>query len=143
MATAIFRKIIEQEQALRGRVLMDSAGTSAAVGSSATYEANVVMREYGLSLEGHQSKLVSKELVDRADLILVMESKHKNKMLQNFGEAEGKIHLLSEFVGEKGEIIDPIWKGVDVYRSTARQIELYLLKLKDNLMENINPQQST
>ncbi len=133
MAATIFKRMIEEDRTLRDHVSVDSAGTSAVTGSQATCEARTVMKERGLSLEDHRSKPISSELVQNSDLILAMTNRHRYQLLRHFSRAKGKIHLLSEFVGEAGEVLDPINRGIEVYRSTADQIERYLLRLKDKL----------
>ena len=134
MAAAIFRGMAERDGRLRGRLFIDSAGVDAIPGLPATYEARRVMRERGLSLEDHRAKMVSGELVDWADLILVMERGHLHLLLQTFDNVEGKVHLLSEFVGEHGDIPDPFGRDVNAYRRTAERLERLLTKLKEKIV---------
>ena len=87
-----------------------------------------------MSLEDHKYKPVSKELIDKSDLILVMRSVHKEILLRKFRNAEGKIYLLSEFVGDHDEVIDPFGRGINAYRKTAKQLKRFLIRLKEKFI---------
>lgn len=135
VAEAIFTKMIEEDPYLSERLFVDSAGINALAGSPATNEARLVMEERGLSLEAHKSKPVSKEIAEKSDLILVMEKRTETWLFRRYRDARGKTFLLSEFVGERGDVMDPYGKGIEAYRSTAKQIENYLNKLVNKLKE--------
>jgi protein-tyrosine-phosphatase len=106
-----------------------SAGTSAGHGSRATEEAREVAREKGLDLEGFRSRPLTREGVESADLILVMEPRHRTRVLNLCPSADTRTHLLGAFAGGEGpssEIPDPFGGTVEIYRSTLEKIEKHL-----------------
>jgi protein-tyrosine-phosphatase len=119
MAEAMLRDIVTRDPILRSsRIEADSAGMNP-VFSVPTEEAVDVMREYGIDLTGHRSKPVRASLVDWADLILVMEARHKHLVSLRFPEAKGKTLLLSEYAGNSGDVDDPYGMGMEEYRRCA------------------------
>lgn len=61
---------------------------------------------HNLSLENHQSRRLTTDLCREADLILVMENDHINKVHQQFPETRGKVMLFGQWLN-KIEIPDP------------------------------------
>ncbi|MDH5235764.1 MAG: RpiB/LacA/LacB family sugar-phosphate isomerase, partial [Gemmatimonadota bacterium] len=77
MAEAIARRLA----ASRGLedVTVQSSGTSAWEGAPASDGALLVALEQGLDLNGHRARVLSKEIVAEADLILVMSTHHRDR----------------------------------------------------------------
>lgn len=97
---------------VRERVIIDSAGTAAYEGGPVAPETIRVLEEIDIPTDrGKRSKRLTQELVEWADLILVMERAHLLAVSEMGGGA--KAHLLG---GEEGEIPDPIGKGPYFYR---------------------------
>ena len=113
---------------------VDSAGVKA-YGDAAMPEAVEVMHEYGLDLSNHQPKTLDDKLVDWANLVLVMERRHKQVILSRFRESEKKIYVLSEYIGEKDHvpIPDPFEYGIEVYGECAALLHSKLEKLLEKL----------
>lgn len=106
----------------RGVVVL-SAGTAAATGMRAAPEAIAAMRERGLDLSQHESQPLSDRLVRFADVILTMTRGHRQTILEQWPEAEGRVHLIS---GGRGEVSDPIGGPLELYRQCADQLDAYL-----------------
>lgn len=106
----------------RGVVVL-SAGTAATTGMRAAPEAIAAMRERGLDLSQHESQPLSDRLVRFADLILTMTRGHRQAILEQWPEAEGRVHLIS---GGRGDVADPIGGPLELYRRCAEQLETYL-----------------
>lgn len=133
MAEALFKAMVGKEDSLRSsEIEVKSAGTDAML-DGATPEAIECMAEYDLDLNGHQPKTVDSNLADWADLVLVMESRHKDMVLSRFPQAEKKTHLLSEYVGESGDVPDPYLQGIEVYQKCAATLQSLLKKLAEKL----------
>ena len=133
MAELLFEAMISKDRSLqRAGIQVDSAGTYAVL-DAATPEAIAVMAEYGLNLNGHQPRSVDSILADWANLVLVMETRHKQEVVSQFPKAVTKTHLLSEYVGENGDVPDPYGSGIVVYRNCAARLEFLLNKLADKL----------
>jgi protein-tyrosine-phosphatase len=133
MAQVIFKKLVSNDPSLLSAgIEVDSAGTGVGL-DSATPEAIECMAEYGLNLNSHQPKSINSHLVQWADLILVMESRHKDMVLSRFPQAEKKTHLLSEYVGESGDVPDPYLQGAEIYQKCAATLQSLLKNLAEKL----------
>ena len=117
---------------------VDSAGLLALPGNSVTFLAQKVAAEHGVDLSGHKAKRLSQKLVDWADLILVMESAHKNELLAEFSEATGKTFLLRRFAryGSRNRgVADPYGLQYDAYRFCYIDIEDAVSGLVNRLLK--------
>jgi len=74
-----------------------SAGVAADPGSLASPQAVRVSAAHGLDLSQHRSSLIDQEAVDWADVILTMTRRHKAVVVDQFPQAEVKVHTLKEF----------------------------------------------
>jgi protein-tyrosine-phosphatase len=112
-----------------------SAGTSAGSGLGASGGALRAAGRHGLSLEGHSSTPLSRELVEWADWIFAMGSGHLLG-LEALG-AESKAVLLGAFATEEGldgvgpegippEVPDPFGGDDAVYEETYLTLENYV-----------------
>lgn len=133
MAQVLLESMISKDQSLQSAgIEVDSAGVYANKNPATMYTKEAV-RDYGLDLTGHQSKLVDAALVDWADLVLVMEQEHRDRIISLYAGAGSKVHLLSEYVGESGDISDPYLGGSQTYRECAALLQSLLNKLADKL----------
>ena len=100
-------------------IVADSAGLLALPGNSATGLAQKAAEEYDVDLSGHIAKSIKEDIVDRNDLILVMEYSQAKELLDAFPEAEDKVFLIRRFArfGSKDRgIADPYGLNYDAYR---------------------------
>lgn len=106
-------------------ILVWAAGTISSAWGGPTPEAIRVMDTYGIDISSYTSTLLSKDLIDQSDLILVMAERHKRKIIDMGPGASERVFLLKEFAGfeENLEIPDPIGQSYEVYRSVAREIK--------------------
>lgn len=112
-------------------VKVDSAGT-AALSSYGIYGIlEKVLKEEDIEISNHKPTQVTTQMVKDADLILVMERKHKQAILEMAPKAEDRVFLLKEFAGEKEnlDIPDPIGHPEEVYRKRLEEIKGYLIKI--------------
>ncbi len=127
MAAALFQKMTK-DQGLD--VEVKSCGTSTLSGLSASKPAIEVLRREGIDISDHKAVPVNSQLVNWADIILVMEEKHKEEITEKFPQARGKVYLLTEFANrEKKDIIDPIGKPPEVYEGLVLDLKYYLGKI--------------
>ena len=134
MAKALLEDMIEKDPVLsKAGIEVLSAGVEQPVFDEATAEAIEAMRDYGLDLGSHRSQRLSDRLVERADLILVMESWHQKTISATFPQCDGKIHLMKEYVGDSGEVEDPYCEGMEVYKKCAADLKNLLLDVVDNI----------
>ena len=114
----------------------DSAGVNKELeGKNITEETRTVLLEMGIDPEGRKCQHIDKALVDWADIILTMEIKHKHYITNLFPDDRSKVFLISEFVGEEGEVDNPYQKGIEAYRLCAEQlgrlVTLILAKIEE------------
>lgn len=101
-----------------------SAGVYAADGVPPSLETLEVLKEKSISYE-KTSSLLTKDMVDWADIILTMTVAHKQTSVSMYPFAADKIYTLHEFAldDKNRDIIDPIGADTEVYRQTAAEIE--------------------
>ena len=122
MAEALLRQAI-QARGAGGQVTASSAGTGAWDGAPASEGAYLVALEHGLDLSGHRARLLDRELVSSADLILTM-SRHHSARVAELGGGD-RVHLLGEFVGRAApaaEVVDPYGGELSGYREAFAEL---------------------
>ena len=110
---------------------VSSAGLFTANGMAASLPAIEVLREQGLDLTPHRSRVVTKDIVDAATLIVVMTTAHVTELKRRFPEAQDRIYLLKSFDPGcgGGDIPDPLGGTTNLYRTIREEIESALLDL--------------
>ncbi|MGH7569658.1 MAG: low molecular weight protein arginine phosphatase [Gemmatimonadales bacterium] len=122
LAEAIMHRVL-RDRGVDG-VEVGSAGTGAWDGAPASEGAYLVGLERGLDLSGHRAQLLTRELVEQADLILTMARHHRARVDELGGE--GHVFVLGEYAGREGdeaEVSDPFGGDIDVYRDTCAELE--------------------
>ena len=104
-----------------------SAGTWAINGEPAALNSQRAMQEMEIDIRSHRSRLVTRELLDSYQLVLTMESGHKEALRVEFPEYASRIYLLSEMVGKKFDIADPIGGPMVDFRETANEIDRIIM----------------
>src|SRR6266536_4602877 len=99
MAEALLREAL----AARGldQVTVASAGTGAWDGAPVSEGAYLVGLEHGLDLSEHRARLLTRELVEGADLMLTMARHHRARVDELGGE--GRVFVLGEYAGREGD----------------------------------------
>lgn len=127
MAAALFNKIaMEKDLPVR----IESAGIYANDGDLASDGAVFAMKEYGIDLAEHRAKTITRELLEKCDLVLTMTNAHKMMLEQYLGD---KVYTLMEFAGSDGDVPDPYGRDVDEYKKCAESIYKALLKVADKI----------
>lgn len=127
MAAAIMNDIAVKNDL---NVLIDSAGIFAGINEKASDEAIKAMERRGIDLSGHRTKPLTEELIDMADIILVMTEAHKQLIAEL---AKGKVYTLLEYSGSEGDISDPFGGDAAEYEETATQIYDALVDIAEKL----------
>ena len=102
-------------------VTAGSAGTGAWDGSPASEGAYLVGLENGLDLSSHRARLLTRELIRSADLILTMSAQQRARV-EAMGAGD-KAHELTEYAGATGDVNDPYGSDLDAYRRTYAELE--------------------
>jgi protein-tyrosine-phosphatase len=101
-----------------------SAGTGAWDGAPASEGAYLVGLEHGLDLSSHRARLLTRDMVQQAELILTMARHHRARVHELGGE--GRTHVLGEYAGRTGpeaEVSDPFGGDLELYRGTYVELE--------------------
>jgi protein-tyrosine phosphatase len=113
-------------------VLVESAGTYAQDRLPASKLAVEVARAEGIDISRHRSRLLHRDLIEEADLVLAMEAAHVYEVLRLAPGAEAKTHLLGAYNADERSdgvdmtIFDPIGGTEDDYRRSYAIIEHHL-----------------
>ena len=129
MATAILRSWLERDHV--PAVEVSSAGTYAQDGAPASRLGDVVLKENGITPPVHRARLLHRNIIEKADIVLAMEASHAYEILRIAPDAERKVHLLGGYGADDAEgkdltIFDPIGGSEDDYRRCYAIIESHL-----------------
>jgi len=122
LAEALMRR--ELGELARDDITVTSAGTGAWDGAPASEGAYLVGLEHGLDLSAHRARLLTRDLVEEAHLVLTM-ARHHRARVQELG-GEGRTYVLGEYAGQTGpqaEVSDPFGGDLEVYRDTYAELE--------------------
>jgi len=108
-----------------------SAGLFTGNGMAASQPAIEALREQALDLTPHRSRVVTKDIIDAATLIVVMTATHSAELKRRFPEAQDRIYLLKSFDPgcDGGDIPDPLGGTIAQYRTIRDEIEAALPNL--------------
>jgi protein-tyrosine-phosphatase len=122
----MFRKKLRAQAADWRRWRVESAGTWADSGMAVSRKSVQVMAEHGMNIAQHTARIISRELLEPFDLILTMESGHKEALQIEFPDLAERVFLLSEMAGHNTPVADPFGGSLEEYRETARVIDQML-----------------
>ena len=105
-----------------------SAGLAAVNGLAASQPAIEALSELGVDLTPHRSRVVAKDIIDAATLIVVMTVTHAVELKRRFPETQDRIYLLKSFDPGcgGGDIPDPLGGTIAQYRTIRDEIEAAL-----------------
>ncbi len=106
-------------------VSVESAGIMTSQDRQPTNYAIMVMVERGIDISSHRSKMLTRQMVQDAGVILVMENAHRLFVEELVPSAKKKIFLLKEY-GPGGcaqDIQDPIGRDLEFYRHCRDELE--------------------
>ena len=101
---------------------VSSAGVGAVVGADMDTTARAVAAERGHTVAVHTARQLTPQLCQEADLILVMETRHRDAVGQIHAPARGKTLLLGQGL-TPDQIPDPYRKPAAVHAAAQDQIE--------------------
>ena len=132
MAEYILKKKLAENKRLDVEVL--SAGTMVFLSMGPTRETlRLVREEIGLDASGHRARRANQDILKMADLILVMEKKHKYDVLRQLPEVASRLHVLGEYLGvahDDPDIADPIGRSEEFYKMTFEKIQAAIERLE-------------
>ena len=113
MGEGLLRKALSNNSAQD--ITVTSAGIQAMVGYSADEQALRLMKEHGVDITGHRARQLDIDLINWAELILVMEREQKLTIELDYPSARGKVFRLGK------------WRGFDVpdpYRQSNEMFDV-------------------
>lgn len=119
MAEALLRQALHE--ANKSGYTVSSAGLGALVDHAPDKMACGLMLNKGIDISGYKASQINTLLIRKADLILVMESGHKNALVNQEPSAQGKVFRLGEW-GEF-DIPDPYQKDLAAFENALHLIE--------------------
>ena len=125
MAEALLRHALSEKE----EFVVESAGLGALVGYAASEHAVALMSERGIDISSHRARQLHPELVNKADLILVMESGHKKAIETTDATVRGKVFRLGEW--NDTDIVDP-------YRRSRKVFEEVLVDIDEGIADWVN-----
>ncbi|MES3040547.1 MAG: low molecular weight protein-tyrosine-phosphatase [Pseudomonadota bacterium] len=100
---------------------ISSAGLAAVVNHDMDTQARQVAERHGVHCPKHIARQLTRELCHEADLILVMEQRHREGVTQLCPEARGKVFLLGQGA-TPADIADPYRKSDAIFETTYEQL---------------------
>lgn len=101
---------------------VESAGLHALVGHPADANTLAVATPEGFALGAHKGRQVNSEMLNDADLILVMSQSQRATIGEKMPAALGKTMLLGHWLPKQQEIPDPHGKSREVFLHVHEQI---------------------
>jgi protein-tyrosine phosphatase len=145
MAAGILEHLLPEE--MRERVEVYSAGISAGDGYSASDGAARVSRKRGIDLSGHSSRRLTRELIERSDLVLGMQDLHLEEVRRLCPARVEYALLLTELGGNSTDrtdgIADPFGGSDEVYEQCFVQIEENVETGMEFLIELVNDKEDS
>ncbi len=102
------------------------------VGWSADPFAIRVMKENGIDIRGHRARLLTADLLKKADLVLTMEKEQSDIVKYSFPNYRGKIMRIGEY--DDVDVPDPYSKNIDAFRESFNLISEGLDKIGRQLI---------
>ena len=105
----------------KGDCVVNSAGLGALVGQPPDAKACQLMIERGIDISDYRACQINKEMIRKADLILVMELAHKIAIEESETSAKGKVFRVGEW--GKFDISDPYKQDLSAFVKSFNLIE--------------------
>jgi protein-tyrosine phosphatase len=124
IAAEVFRQqLVLDGQSTKWQV--KSAGTWTTTGRRVPPEAVQLAQSFGVNIEDQTTLALDKSLLEEADVILVMETGHKESIQVEFPFARNKVYLLSQVVaGVAYDIPDPASSNGEAHQIIGELVEM-------------------
>lgn len=109
-------------QANLPKLNISSAGISALVDKPIDENAEKELIAHGYSSGAHSAQQLNTQLIQEADLILVMENSQQHQLMKQYPTSSGKVMLLGKWLSNL-EINDPYRKSAEAFGLVFEQIE--------------------
>ena len=134
MAEAIFKNLWPGDSPYK--VNVRSAGINTVPSSPPSRFTVAVMKKRGIDIRSHLSTPLTDELINKSDVIFVMERGHRDYLVKLYPGAQNKIWLLKEFSrGKEEEVFDPAGASEEFHQEKARELEKEIEKIVEKMGE--------
>lgn len=134
IAEELFKRMLQESvesnpsgKDILSQIEVRSAGVAPLAGMNPPPGTLKVMRREGIDVSGHRAISLYPELVRKSSLIVVMERKHQEEVLDMVHESGDKVFLLKSFSEVSSEheldLSDPIGHSLDVYKRCTSEIK--------------------
>jgi protein-tyrosine-phosphatase len=132
-AEILFRHMLKEE-GLSG-IEVFSRGVAATPGQSVAEGSLVALQAIGLNDDHHRSQILEQEDLVKADLIFVMEERHRQMIHLKYPASRRKTFLLKAKADEDGiqDIADPMGGSPSDYEKSRIEIQKCLQSLLSNI----------
>lgn len=128
MAEAIARDMLDKQDHEGITTHFASAGVAAGNGMPATREALDALGSMGITLEDHQSRMLTLDMIDHAEVIYTMTPSHAQAIMTMAPNSVHKVFVLDEHES----VPDPIGQSAQMYQHTADRLrELIARRLEE------------
>ena len=87
------------------------------------YGTIMALKNRGLDIQSHRSRIVTRELIRSFSLILTMESGQKEALKIEFPQDASRIFMISEMIGRVYDISDPIRGSLLDFQETVNDLD--------------------
>jgi protein-tyrosine phosphatase len=120
------------QQAGRGDITCASAGIRASQAARSPADAVAAARPFGISLDDHLPTQLTRDLVARHDVVLVMEASQQRELQAAYPEIQDRIFLMPLFddspagAYERCNLPDPFGQPIEVFEACYTRIDRVL-----------------
>lgn len=132
MAEAIFNKLctIKDTTAI-------SAGISIIKNSKTSKNSAFLVKENcETDISTREAMQLTVNMLENSDLVLTMTAYMKEMLIANYPHLRNKVYSLNEYVGIKGDVIDPYGGDITVYSKTFNDLKNAIILLLNKLKED-------
>ena len=134
MAEGFLRHLLEKKHGYTVR----SAGLAGGYGAPASHHAIEAMNDEGIDISNHKSSMLTGDMLEEADIVLVMTEGHKRAIADWFTGMADKVHLLREYDTVTNDnhypnIPEPIGASLNEYKHCLEIIKKSLIGFMEKL----------
>jgi protein-tyrosine-phosphatase len=144
MAEGFIREMLPSD--LKGKVNVESAGIHASYGDEPMDYSVQNMNSFGIDISMHRARKINFEMINKSDLILVMDDEQKENIYKLLDKKD-RVKKLSDFAPELkiNKIDDPFGGDKNIYDSCAlniRECSIGVVKYIEKMRFNSENQNS-
>jgi protein-tyrosine-phosphatase len=137
MAEGYFKYLVEQSG--RSDIAVSSSGIHATNGAPISSYVLSVLEPYPVDMQNFRSQKTTKQLIEKSDIIIVMEHSHKMGIGQLDVKAIRKTYLMLDLLKrESTDVADPYGGDLGVYGGCFDEMKPALENLFNNIENYIN-----